>query len=236
MKTHTLDAQKRTISGRKVKNLRKSGLIPATVYGKGVTSFSIQLNGKTFEKIVKEAGETGLLSLTVDGSSHPVLISHIQKHPVTWEVVHIEFREVSLKEKVKSKIPVEIVGEPVAVKEKVGTLLTLLNDIEIEALPTDLPEKFEVDVNKLASVNDTIFVKDLTIPSTIKVLTDPEQIIVKIGELLAPEPEPTPVAPAEGEGAPTEGGETPKEGETEEKKEEGKPSETTPSEKKEEKK
>lgn len=220
MKALALNANKRTVEGRKVKNLRRDGLLPATIYGNGLTPISVQVKTDEFAHAYKQTGETGLISLTVDGESHPVLVSTVQLDPVSSLPIHVEFHQVNLKEKIKANVPLVVVGESSAVKEKTGTLLQLLSEVEVEALPTDLPENIEVDISKLANVNDHLLVKELVMPAEVTLVTDPEIMIIKIGELVAPEPEPV-AAPAEGEAAPVVGEEA-AEGEakgTEEKKE-----------------
>ena len=219
MKALPLEAKKRTVTGKRVKNLREAHVLPATIYGKTTKPISIQVEGDTFDRTFQQTGETGLIQLTVDGEKHPVLVKNVQRDPVSGLPVHVEFHQVSLKEKIHAKVPIVFIGESQAVKEKVGTLLQLLSEIEVEALPTDLPEHIEVDVSRLINVNDHMTVKELSMPENVALLTDPEIMVVKIGELLAPEPEPTP-APVEGEVA--EGEEAGVEGEekgTEEKKE-----------------
>jgi len=206
MNSHKLTAQIRTVTGKKVKLLRKNDLIPATLYGKGIKSISIECPLKTLVSIIHEAGESGLVYLTVGETTHPTLIHTVQHHPVTDEILHVEFHEVNLKETVKANIPVVLTGESVAVKEGTGTLLQITMEIEVEALPTDLPEKFEVDVTNLAAVNDEIQVKDVNAGAKVTVVTAPDQIIVKVGALAKPEPVETPNPPAGGEGeAPAEG-------------------------------
>lgn len=210
MKKHSIEAKPRTVIGRTVKRLRTNGLVPATVYGKDTENISIELPLDTFTHIFKETGETGLIELAVDGKIHPVLVKQVQFHPVTGIPLNVEFHEVNLKEKIKANVPVVLVGESPAVKEAIGTLLHLVDEIEVEALPTDLPEHIKIDISNLAAVNDQIMVKEWIAPDNIAVLTDPELILVKIGQLTAPEPEPVveTAVPAEGEGeaaAPTEG-------------------------------
>jgi large subunit ribosomal protein L25 len=225
MSSHKLQAEIRELTGKKVKNLRANGQLPATVYGKGVEPQTIVISLPDFKKVYQEAGETGLIELTVDGKKHPVLIHTVQIDPVKSSLLHVEFHEVNLKEKVHAEIPVELTGESIAVKEKVGVLLPLMDHIEVEALPTELPEKIEVDITGLAAINDQVIVGELTVPSAVTVLTDPTLIVVKIGAFVV-EKEPEPVAtetPAEGE---TPEGAAPAEGEqTAEKEEKSQPEE-----------
>ena len=211
MKKATFQADIRTAKGRKVKQVRKQGNIPATIYGKGIPSQMVSINEKAFHALLTHAGESGLIMLSVNGEERPVLINAVQKHPVTAQILHVEFHQVNLKEKVKKNVPVLFTGEPVAVKENIGTLLQLVNEVEVEALPADIPEKFEVSVSALATVNESLLVKDIAISHDVTLLTDPTLIIAKIGQLTAPEPEPVVETPvAEGAVPP---GEAPAEGE-----------------------
>ncbi|MBI2442865.1 MAG: 50S ribosomal protein L25 [Candidatus Levybacteria bacterium] len=227
---HALQAEKRTVLGKAVKKLRRTGFLPANVYGKGLESTAIQVNAKEFNTVYKEAGETGLVDLKVDGEVRPVLIKNLQLEYPLRIPLHVDFYQVNLKEKVKTMVPIELLGEAKAVTEKVGTMIQPLSEIEVEALPTDLPEKIEVNVEPLAALDEQITVADLKIPAGITVLTDPGQVIVKIAELAAPEPEPVVEEAAEGaaeggEAAEGEAGETGKaEGESE--KTEGKEEKT----------
>lgn len=211
MKEIKLSAQKREIVGRKVKKLRKEGLIPANVYGKKTKSISISLKKEDFEEVYREAGETGVVKLTIEGEKEerPVLIQNPQKHPLTEESLHVDLRQIILTEKVKAQIPVEIEGEAPAAQQKIGILIQTVSEIEVEALPMDLPEKFVVDVSKLANVGDEIKVKDLSIDrNKVELKVENELVVVKIDPLAAEEVAPAPVA----EEAVAEG-ETPAEGE-----------------------
>lgn len=176
-----LKAEKRTVTGRKVKKLRREGLLPANVYGKNEASQALQLSVVEFEKAYKEAGETGLVELSVGGDTKHVLISNIHTNPVTDEYLHVDFRQVSLKEKVVANVPVEIVGEAQAEKDGIGTLVVQLNDVEVEALPLDLPESFKVDVGILVEVDQAIYVKDLKYDKAkVEIKNDLEAIVAKI--------------------------------------------------------
>jgi len=185
-----LTAQKRTVLGRKVKTLRREGQIPAHVFGHKVKTIHVQVNSKDFHKVFEKAGETGIIDLTLDKEKKPVLVRSVQVNPVTDEPLHIDFYQVNLSEKVKVNVPIEIVGEAQAVEKKIGLLLTPISEIEIEALPVDLPESIEVDVSILTEIGQEIKVKDLNIDrSKIEVHTDPEQIVAQIGELVTKEME-----------------------------------------------
>lgn len=189
MNKHVLKAKKRTLVGRKVKNLRKAGQLPATVYGKKVASQSLIVGSDDFLKVYKSAGETGLIDLTVSDTVHPVLIHTVQRHAVTHAPLHVEFLQVDLKEKVKTRVPLAFVGTPPAVSQKIGILLTVLDEVEVEALPTDLPEHIEVDVSGLDAVNQELKIADVKIPSGVTVLSDAGLTVVKIGSVVSKEAE-----------------------------------------------
>lgn len=223
MDKKVLKAEERKIVGRKVKNLRKQGLVPANVYGKKVESLSLQVSEKEFKEIYKEVGETGLVTLEVGKEEKPVLVHSIQVNAKTDEILHVDFLQVDLKVKVTAKVPVEVIGESPAEKQALGTVVQYLNEVEVEALPADLPEKFEVDTSELAEVDQAIHVKDLKVDaSKIEIKTDGEEIVVKVEPPQKEEEVIAPIVPvgAEGEvpaeGAPTAEGEQPAEAPTEE--------------------
>lgn len=189
MKTHTLSAQKRELIGRKVKALRAKGQIPGTVYGKDVKSLSVAVSGDAFTKIYSQAGETGLVELSVGGEVRPVLIHTVQKDAVSGAALHVEFYQVNLKQKVKTNVPLELIGDAPAVIGKVGVLLTLVDEVEVEALPTDLPEKLMVDVTKLADIGQEVKVADISVPKGVTMLTAVDQSVVRVGALISKEAE-----------------------------------------------
>lgn len=212
MQVLELKADKRETFGRKIKNLRKDGILPGNVYGKKVTSLAIQVNLKDFQKVFADAGETGLIELSVGGEKRPVLVHGLQVDPVSEELLHVDFVQVNLKEKIAAKVPVELVGKAPSEKQGIGTAVQYINEIEVESLPTDLPEKFEVDMSNLVNVDDAIFVKDLKVDKVkIQIKENEESIIVKVEaqveEEVAPPPKETPeegAPPSEGEEAPAE--------------------------------
>lgn len=248
MKRFSLKAEERKITGKKVKQLRRDGILPANVYGKDIKSMSLQLPLKDFQTVFEEAGETGLVDLSVGEQKIPVLIHSLQTD-FRRTPLHADFFKVNLKEKVKAMIPVEFIGEPKAETEKIGLLEKIHEEVEVEALPTELPENLEISVENLANVDDQVIVSDLKAPEGVEILTDPTQVLAKIGELISKEAqalaaeeaaaaeaaaaesaegtEGTEGTPAEGEGQPEPGEEAKGEGETgdKEEKHENKPQE-----------
>jgi len=214
-----LTASKRIIVGRKVKKLRKQGVLPGNIYGKDIKSLAIKLSTKDFQKTYSQVGETGIIDLQInkETKTRPVLISDTHVHPVTDEILHIDFHQVDLTKKVTVNIPVELVKEAPAVS-KGGVLLQLISEIEVEALPTDLPDKFTINVSKLEEIGQGISLKDIKVDSKVKILIDNlDELVVKIEEPTKEEEKPEEVTPIEGEEseAPVEGkeSEAPAEGE-----------------------
>jgi large subunit ribosomal protein L25 len=209
----SLKAEARKISGRKVKNLRKEGILPGNVSGKKIKSEAVQVVFKDFDKVYKEAGETGLVMLEIGKEEKPVLIHNLQVNPVSEAPVHVDFLQVDLKEKVEAGVPVELTGESPAEKQALGTVVQYLNEIKVEALPMDLPEKFIVDTSELAEVDQSILVKDLKVDrSKVDIKTGADEIVVKVEPPQKEKVVETPIVAVGTEGAiPTEG-EVPAEG------------------------
>jgi len=180
-------ASPRKILGRKVKNLRRDGFLPGNVFGKKVKSLSIAVLFKDFMSAHKKVGETGLIELSVDGEVRPVLIHSIQYDPMNHAPLHADFYQVDLKEKVKANVPVELNGEAPAVSQKVGVLLQEMDEVEVEALPADLPEKIVLDISNLLAEGQELKVSDLKISDKVKILTDVTRIVVKVAPLVSEE-------------------------------------------------
>lgn len=226
-----LTAEPRKISGRKVKQLRRQGIMPANVFGKAVKSLAIELPLKTFQAVFKTAGETNIIELQVgkETKTRPVLVHDIHYHPVTDEILHVDFHQVDLTQKVTVAVPVEIIGESPAVTQG-GVLVQLLNQLQVEALPSDLPDKFTVDASKLLQIGDGVTIKNLATSDKVKFLAENlDELVVKIEPPTKEEVEEKPAAPAEAEGEASVEGEAAKptaEGEAKpEAKKEEKPAE-----------
>jgi len=187
MKRHKVKVEKRTILGKKIKKLRKEGILPANIYGKGIKSIVVQLPYKDFEKVYKDVGETGLLDVALNGQTKPCLIHNVQVNHYKNLILHADFYQVDLKEKVTTMMPLKIIGTPKAVADKIGLLEQPLSQVEVEALPTDLPENIEVNVDHLAAVDEQISVADLKAPQNVTILTGKDRVVVKIGELISKE-------------------------------------------------
>jgi len=193
-----LSAKIRTETGRKVKSLRKKGVLPAVIYGSKTKVISLELDSKVFEKIYKEAGESSLINLEIESQEKPelkektakkekqrtpVLIREIQKEPLSGKIIHVDFYKVSLTEEVTLSIPLVFEGEAPAVKELGGTFVKNISEIQIKALPESIPHEIRVDINNLRTFEDSILIKDLSIPEGVKVLTQAEEIVALVTPL-----------------------------------------------------
>ncbi|MDD4026583.1 MAG: 50S ribosomal protein L25 [Candidatus Shapirobacteria bacterium] len=176
---HQMIADIRTVVGRKVRQLRKEGLIPATVYGHKFESLSIQFKTLELEKLFNEVGESGLVELLIGEEKLPILFRNPQYSAILGDLIHIDCYKVNLKEKITASVPIEFIGESVAVKEG-NTLIEVTTEVEVEALPTDLPKSIEVDISVLNAVDDAITVADIKLDEKVEMVTSLEQVIVKI--------------------------------------------------------
>jgi large subunit ribosomal protein L25 len=179
-KTYLIEASPRERLGRGVRTLRSSGQIPAVLYGHGVASQHLQIPSTDFEKVFKEAGESTIVKLQVDGSEPVnVLIQDVQRDNVLDKIVHVDFYQVKMTEKLKAHVPIKFVGESPAVKALGGTLVHNISEVEVESLPGDLPHEIEVDVSILNTFDDDIRVKDLKVDrSRVKILVEDEDLMV----------------------------------------------------------
>jgi len=178
-----LKAQKRNILGKKVKALRAKGLLPAILYGHQVKSQILSVATSDFKKIFQKAGTSSLVDLKIeDEKPIKVLIHEPQLHPVYDEPLHVDFYLVKMTEKIKTEIPIKIVGEPPAVKELGANLIVNKTTLEVECLPEYLISEIEADVSGLKNFEDRITVGQLSIPEKIEVLANPEEVVALVEE------------------------------------------------------
>lgn len=156
-----LNAQTRTQIGGRLSSLRKSGYIPAVLYGKGQEPISLQVPVKDFNRALKEAGESTLVYVHVNGQAYPTIIHDVSKDPLTDDILHADFYKVRLDEKIKTNVPVVFTGEAPAVKELGGIFVRNVNELEVEALPQNLPHELTIDISILKNFGDKITVADL---------------------------------------------------------------------------
>jgi large subunit ribosomal protein L25 len=176
-----LRAEPRTVKGKQVRNLREQGLVPAILYGSQVDAAPIQIESKALHKVLARAGGNTLISLQI-GDDQPVLTlaREIQRDIIRHNVVHVDFYQVVMTEKINAEVPIVLTGKSPAVEEKAGVLVHGLNTVEVHCLPADLPSNFRVDLSSLTDFNDLVAVSDLQVPSSITILSDPDSVIVRI--------------------------------------------------------
>jgi large subunit ribosomal protein L25 len=181
MARRELPVEPREVLGKKVKKLRRSGILPANIYGH-TGSVAVQVESVTLQRTLKEMTVNEVIDIKVQGerSARPAIIQHVQRNPVTSQMLHADFYQVSLREKMRADVPVVLVGESEAVKTFNGVLLHPTNALHVEALPLDLPERIEVDVSVLTELDTSIHVRDLTIPDKVTVLTDGDVVVALV--------------------------------------------------------
>jgi len=186
-KRPALKVEKRELTGRKVKNLRKDGFLPASVYGREIDSLSLKADLHEAKDIFDQVGETSLIDLNVKGEKkkRPVLLKNPQYDPITDNLLHLDFHQVDLSQEVTAEVPVELAGKSPAAESGEGVLVQLVSELEVKALPTELPEKFVVDVSGLEKVDDTVTIGDLEKYSDkVEIKAEKEQILAKVEPLL----------------------------------------------------
>lgn len=173
----SLKADTRKERGKKA---RTQGAVLAVLYGPKVKAVSLTVDKKEFEKVLSVAGESSLVTLELGEDKTPVLIREVQRHPLSGDAIHADFYQPRLDQKIKIMVPLVLQGEAPAVKELEGTLIQNIHEVEVSALPQDLPHEIEVSVAKLATFEDHILIKDLQVSLSVQVLHDGEAIIAQV--------------------------------------------------------
>lgn len=198
MEKVVINAEKRDVVGKKVGSLRRQGLIPGVMYGHNKPPFPIIMNAREIERVINNLTSSSIVTVKVDGESHQALIRERQKDYIRNQIIHLDFQILSLKEKIRSKIEVKLVGVAPAVKNFNGIVLQEREFIDVEALPADLPERITVDISGLENIGDLIRVGDLDISDAVTVFDDVNDVIVSISGAMAEEAVEEEVTAAEG--------------------------------------
>jgi len=177
----TLTFEQRTLTGKKVNKLRRAGILPATVYGKGVGPFTVQLDARTFSGILRHAGRTTLLELEIPGQKPQSAFIHtLQRHPVSRAIIHADFLVVDLLTEITVEVPVHIVGESDLVERGDAILNQVLNTLDVRALPADLPHAIDVDISGLDGFDKSIRVRDIPASDKYRIETDEDELVVSL--------------------------------------------------------
>jgi large subunit ribosomal protein L25 len=185
-----LKAEKRTIIGKRVKGLRREGLVPAVLYGAKTEPIPIQCDERELQRVLARAGGTNLISLRIDDAGKPkmALARGVQRDSMTNDLYHVDFYQVVMTEMVKAEVYIIFTDQPLAVQQKEFMLLQGTDSVEVECLPGDLIHSIEVDLSSLG-IDDAIYVKDLQVPDNVTILTDGDELVAKVQRLRLAEEE-----------------------------------------------
>lgn len=186
MADQTLDVQERTILGKKVKRLRKEGIVPLTVYGSNVGPLSLQAKYRALEVALMKAGGTSLIDLNIEGgNTHSVLAREVQRDVLKGTILHVDFFAIDAKVAIRADIPVNLVGQSPVVAAREGILLTGTNTVTIETLPGKLMDSIDVDLSKLTEIGDAITVADLDLGDGIIIINEPDEMLARVSQTSA---------------------------------------------------
>lgn len=179
-----LSVKLRPETGRQNNQLRKQGLIPAILYGPKIKNLPLIVDYSDFEKVYQGAGESTLITLKLPSNQkqkeRKVLIYQVARNPVSDKFIHIDFYQVRMDKALKTEVPLEFIGRSSAVVEENGVLVKNIQEVEVEALPQDLPREIKVDISPLKSFDDNIYIKDLTLPSGVKITAEPQEVVASV--------------------------------------------------------
>lgn len=185
MADYILEAQPRTVTGKKVGQLRRDGFVPMTVYGPSLQPVNLQVAYRPLEVLLAKAGGTHLINVKADGKTYTVLVREVQRNVITRRMLHVDLFALDLTAKLKTDIPVRYVGESPAVQAKLGVLMTGPATLHVELLPSALIDYIEVDISTLTEVGMAIYVSDIKISDEITILNDPEELVARVTQTSA---------------------------------------------------
>jgi large subunit ribosomal protein L25 len=185
-----LNASRREVIRKKVKALRREGQLPAVLYGRNIETVPIMFNYYESSRVIDMLGSSTLVVIELDGESHYSLVREKQRDVIKGNLLHVDFQAVSLTERVRAEVSVELFGESPAVKDLGGLIIVNNENLEVEALPRDLPDRIEIDISALKEIGDTIYVRDLQLVGEVSILADDDEPIVLVTlPMLEAEPE-----------------------------------------------
>jgi len=178
----TLKLSARSVTGKKVKRLRRDGTVPVHVYGRGVESNVFQAEAQVLRRVLPQVGTNIPLSLELDGETgeNICFVREVQRHPVTEDVLHVDFLRVDVSRVIQAEVPITLTGAAPAVRELGGTLLQPLLSLLIEALPMNVPASLDVDVSDLDDFDKGVYVRDIALASTVTLITAPDDLIARV--------------------------------------------------------
>lgn len=178
MEKFLIEAKPREVFGKQVKVLRRQGLLPGIIYGSHIVPIAITMDAHSTSRTLQSVSSTNLVVVNVGGVPHTTLVRDKQRHPVTGDLLHVDFQEVSMTETLRTFVRIQTEGESPAVKNMDAVLVFGQEELEIECLPGDLPEYITVDISALKTIGNAIYVRDLTLPTGVEVLNNPSEMVV----------------------------------------------------------
>ncbi len=178
METKVLKATRRTVTGKQVKALRRTGQLPAVMYGHHFDPITISLDAHDASLLLADLSSSTILTIDLEGEEHAVLVREKQRDYIKNSLLHVDFQVVSLTEKIRANVRIDLHGEAPAVETFNAVVLHNITNVEVEALPRDLPERIVVDLSGLENIGDAIYVRDLKIADKAEILADPDEIVV----------------------------------------------------------
>jgi large subunit ribosomal protein L25 len=178
MEKVVLKATKRDVIGKQVGALRRAGKLPAVIYGRHTEPVNILLDARTAGITLNKVGSSSLVTIDVDGKEYPALVRERQRNYIKGSLIHVDFLAISLTEKLKAEVRIELTGLSLAVKDNDAVLVTGLHTLSVECLPADLPDHVTVDISPLVKVGDSIHVRDITLGDKIRILDNPDDMVV----------------------------------------------------------
>ena len=175
-----IQANRREVLGKKVGALRRDGKLPAVVYGSKIEPIPITLDMREASRTLEKLSPSALVVVDVDGEQHYTLVRDKQRNPLRRSIIHVDFQAVSLTETVRADLNIHLVGDAPAIETYLGIVVPSLEQLSIESLPKDLPDKIDVDISGLMEIGDSILVGDLVVPDGVKILSDPEDVVVVV--------------------------------------------------------
>jgi len=185
----SLPVSKRNILGKKTRFLRRQGITPSHLFGHGLESIPLECDTARLQRIIAQAGTTRLIALELEGDNQlrNVFIHEIQRDVCNGALLHVDFYQVREKESIKADVPIVFVGEAPALKEKGRSLIHAITTLSVECLPDRLPPQIEVDLSPLEEAEQALYVNDIALSPDITVITDPDQMVVKVSEVAVEE-------------------------------------------------
>ncbi len=176
-----IKAEKRAILGKQTASLRRAGMLPAVLYGEGILTTPLSISARDFEKAFSTSGETSILTLKVAGDKdYNVLIHDVADDPLTLKPIHADFYAVRMDRAIEAKVPLAFIGQSPAVQQEGGILVKVLHELEVKALPGDMPHEIEVHLDALEKIEDKIHVKDIKLPTGVTLRVDEGEVVALV--------------------------------------------------------